>query len=97
MNIALIGLAIYLILNFNKRLAQTDKNLYIGGGLSGLLAGLIGTRGAIRGLTLAAFQLPKNIFIARSTFIDLGVDLSRAVIYVFNGYFIKEYLFLIPF
>lgn len=97
MNIGLIGLAIYLILNFNKRLAQTDRNLYIGGGLSGLLAGLIGTGGAIRGLTLAAFQLPKNIFIASSAFIDLGVDLSRAVIYVSNGYFKKEYLFLIPF
>jgi len=97
MNIILIFLAWYLIKNFNKTLAQTDTNLVIGGSLSGFLAGLIGTGGAIRGLTLVAFNLEKNIFVATSAFIDLGVDLSRASIYIFNGYFLKEHLTLIPF
>jgi uncharacterized protein len=97
MNIALVLLAIYLLLNFNTPIKKTNINLYIGGTLSGLLAGLVGTGGAIRGITLAAFQLPKEIFIATSALIDLGVDSSRAVVYISNGYFSKDYLVLIPF
>jgi hypothetical protein len=97
MNLTLIVLAIYLIINFNKTLAQTNKNLYLGGIASGFLAGIAGTGGAIRGITLAAFQLPKDIFIATSALIDLGVDTSRAIVYTSNGYFQKEYIFLIPF
>lgn len=97
MNLILIILAVYLIINFNKPIQQTDRNLYIGGVASGFIAGIAGTGGAIRGITLAAFQLPKDIFIATSALIDLGVDTSRAVVYTYNGYFKKEYLFLIPF
>jgi uncharacterized membrane protein YfcA len=97
MNIILVILAIYLIINFNKKLEMTDRNLYIGGLLSGLLAGLVGTGGAIRGITLAAFNLSKDVFIATSALIDLGVDFSRAVVYVSQGYFLKEFLILIPF
>lgn len=97
MNIALVFLALFLMVNFNKPLQQTDSNLYLGGIASGFLAGITGTGGAVRGITLAAFQLPKDIFIATSAFIDLGVDFSRAVVYTSNGYFKKEHLFLIPF
>jgi len=97
MNIALVILAIYLIIKFNKPIKRTNTNLYIGGILSGFLAGLIGTGGAIRGITLAAFHLPMEVFIATSAIIDLGVDTSRAAIYVGSGYFEKEYLILIPF
>jgi uncharacterized membrane protein YfcA len=97
MAVLLIALALFLIYNQQFKLKQTDKNLYLGGVFSGFLAGLIGTGGAIRGLTLIAFNLEKNIFIATSALIDLGVDFSRAVIYVANGYFLVEHLVLIPF
>jgi uncharacterized membrane protein YfcA len=97
MNIVLILLALYLMINFNKTIKKTDANLYLGGAASGFIAGLAGTGGAIRGITLAAFQLPKDIFIATSAVIDLGVDTGRAVVYVSNGYFKKEHLLLIPF
>jgi len=97
MNIALVVLAVYLMININKTIQPTNSNLYIGGCVSGLMAGMVGTGGAIRGITLAAFQLPKEIFIATSALIDLGVDGSRAAVYVSNGYFEKEYVFLIPF
>jgi uncharacterized membrane protein YfcA len=97
MNVALVFLAIFLMVNFNKPLQQTNSNLYLGGIASGFLAGITGTGGAVRGIILAAFQLPKEIFIATSAFIDLGVDFSRAVVYTSNGYFKKEHLFLIPF
>jgi len=97
MNILLVALSIYLLINFNKTVQQTNTNLYLGGIVSGFLAGLVGTGGAIRGITLAAFQLSKDIFIATSALIDLGVDTSRAIVYVSNGYFRKEYLILMPF
>lgn len=97
MNIVLIGLAVFLMYNFNKSLNQTNSNLYLGGTVSGFLAGITGTGGAIRGITLAAFHMPKSVFIATSAVIDLGVDASRTVVYVSNGYFEKQYLVLIPF
>ncbi len=97
MNFVLIGLAIYLIINFNKPVQQTNRNLYLGGMASGFIAGIAGTGGAIRGITLAAFQLTKDVFIATSAFIDLGVDMSRAVVYTSSGYFQEQYLILIPF
>jgi len=93
---ALIGLSLYLLRHFNRKLRQTNLNLYLGGAASGFLAGLTGTGGAVRGITMAAFNLPKNIFIATSALIDLGVDSSRAVIYISNGYFQKQYLVLLP-
>ena len=97
MNIILVILAIYLIITSNKTVKQSNANLITGGVLSGFLAGLIGTGGAIRGITLAAFNLSKEVFIATSAVIDLGVDSSRAIIYIYNGYFLKEYIILIPF
>lgn len=96
MNVVLIVLSVYLITHFNKTIQRTNINLIWGGVASGFLAGIAGTGGAIRGIVLAAFQLPKEIFIATSALIDLGVDFSRAVVYVSNGYFGKQYLFLIP-
>jgi uncharacterized membrane protein YfcA len=95
-NAVLVGIAVYLIVNFGKRLAQTDTNLVIGGCASGFTAGVAGTGGAIRGITLAAFGLPKSIYIATSAMIDLGVDLSRSAVYLYNGYFPVSQLLLIP-
>lgn len=97
MNVVLVLLSVYLLVNFNKPIQRTDSNLIRGGIVSGFLAGLVGTGGSVRGITLAAFQLPKDIFIATSALIDLGVDSSRAVIYLANGYFSKAYILLIPF
>jgi uncharacterized protein len=97
MCVVLIGLSIYLIIFSNKKIEPTNTNLITGGLTSGFLAGLIGSGGAIRGLTLTAFQLEKNIFLATSAMIDLGVDASRTVVYYANGYMVKELSFLIPF
>lgn len=96
MSVLLIALSVYLIFFGNKTLKTTNQNLYVGGTVSGLLAGLIGTGGAIRGLTLTAFNLEKDIFIATSALIDLGVDSSRTVVYFLNGYLEKEFLITIP-
>jgi len=96
MSVAVLAIAVYMI--FNQRMAfnKSNTNLIVGGTVSGFLAGLVGTGGAIRGLTLAAFELEKNAFVATSAIIDLGVDASRAGIYIWNGYFQAEHIKLIP-
>ncbi|MFL0162878.1 sulfite exporter TauE/SafE family protein [Aquirufa salirivi] len=97
MNIIILALSIYMMTGAHNRIQKSNQNLYTGGAISGFLAGLIGTGGAIRGITLAAFQLEKDVFIATSAVIDFGVDLSRAVVYISQGYFHQEHLILIPF
>jgi uncharacterized membrane protein YfcA len=97
MNILILLLALYLISGHAKTLKETSTNLYVGGTISGFLAGLIGTGGAVRVIILTAFSLEKNVFIATSAIIDLGVDSSRAAVYIASGYFTKEHLVLIPF
>ena len=97
MNISLILLSLFLLITKNASMTPTNNNLIASGMLSGFLAGLIGTGGAIRGLALTAFNLEKNAFIATSAMIDLGVDMSRAVIYIWNGFFKLEFVVMIPF
>lgn len=94
--IFLIGLSLTFLLSKHLVLKPTLSNGVIGGAASGIFAGLLGTGGAIRGITLAAFNLEKDIFVATSAVIDLGVDLSRSVVYFFNGYMHKDDLYLIP-
>lgn len=102
-NILEMLLAIFLIvisltfLKFNKLVVKPSKrNSIFGGVLSGLVAGVIGTGGAIRGVTLAAFNLNISTFIATSAIIDLGIDFSRSIVYYTNGYIKKEHIYLIP-
>lgn len=92
-----LGLAVFLIfisvllLIFKKFVLKPTKlNSIAGGSLSGLAAGLVVTGGALRGLTLAAFNLQKNVFIATSAVIDFGVDFTRTIIYFANGYILKK-------
>jgi uncharacterized membrane protein YfcA len=80
----------------NISVQATLGNSISGGIASGLIAGLLGTGGAIRGIVLAAYNLKKEVFIATSAIIDLGIDLSRSVVYSANGYINKEILYLIP-
>src|SRR3989338_1276706 len=62
-----IFLALYALLFLwrdNFRVQPTTSNAILGGGLSGFLAGLIGTGGALRGAFLTAFAVPKQMYIA---------------------------------
>ncbi|MBN2867993.1 MAG: sulfite exporter TauE/SafE family protein [Flavobacteriaceae bacterium] len=86
-----------IFLIFKKLIIKaSNKNAILGGVLSGFSAGLLGTGGAIRGITLSAFKMNKEKFIATSAIIDLGVDSSRSVVYFSNGYIKKDILYLIP-
>ena len=98
-----IALAIFLIgtsltfLIFKKlEVKPTIRNSIGGGILSGFVAGVLGTGGAIRGITLAAFNMKTEVFIATSAIIDLGIDASRSVVYTLNGYVHYHDLYLIP-
>ncbi len=96
LGIFLILFSTFLLLKPLFRLTANKRNTIVSGSVAGFLAGLIGTGGAIRAMGLAAFDLEKSTFVATSAAIDLGVDLSRSVIYIYNGYLKAEYYFLIP-
>lgn len=96
LSVFLVLLSLFLLWFRNIIIRPNQINSVIGGGLSGFLAGLIGTGGAARGLFLAAFGLPASVFIATSAIIDLGVDFSRSVVYFLNGYVHRDDLYLVP-
>jgi len=95
-SILLVILGLALLLFRNVKMNINPVNSIAGGALSGFVAGLMGTGGAIRGLVLSAFQLEKEVYIASSAIIDLGVDLSRSIVYVMNGYVHRDILYLVP-
>lgn len=96
LSIFMIVIAILLLSNKFEHLKPAKKSLIVGGSFSGFVAGLVGTGGAIRGITLSAFGLEKNSFIATSAIIDLGVDSSRLLVYLYNGFIQAAFLYMIP-
>lgn len=94
--IFLISLSLLFLIFKNLQVKPTTFNSVSGGSLSGFVAGLLGTGGAIRGIVLTSFNLKMEIFIATSAIIDLAIDLSRSVVYTMNGYVHKDDLYLIP-
>ena len=82
---------------FSKiKLPATRTNAVTSGSIAGFLAGFIGTGGAIRGVSMAAFDLEKNVFVATSGAIDFGVDFSRMVIYLNNDFMTPQYWRYVP-
>lgn len=93
----LVILALLFLIKKKLIINPVRRNAIIGGSLSGFSAGLLGTGGAIRGLTMAAFNLEKNVFIATSAFIDFLIDFSRTFVYYYNGFIHKHDLIYVPF
>ena len=90
-------MSLFFLINEKFVIRQGKSQAFIGGALSGFVAGVLGTGGAIRGLTMAAFNLEKSVFVATSAVIDFGVDFSRTFVYYFNGYIKTEHLIYVPF
>ncbi len=97
LGIFLVALALLFLIKKELIIPPLKRNALIGGSLSGFSAGLLGTGGAIRGLTMAAFNLEKSVFIATSAFIDFLIDFSRTFVYYYNGYIHKHDLIYVPF
>ena len=104
-------LAVFLILYGASILGQasfvikpTKHNAILGGILSGFFAGLIGLGGAIRGMFLVTFNLPKEVYIATSAFIAFIIDITRVPTYFLldfvtdkSDYILIPYLILIAY
>ena len=97
LGVFLVVFSLVFIIKSNLSIAANKKNAIIGGSLSGFSTGLLGTGGAIRGLTMAAFNLEKSVFIATSAFIDFMIDFSRTIVYYKNGYIHQHDLKYVPF
>ena len=93
----LISLSSLFLIKKNLVIKPNKTNAVTGGVLSGFSAGLLGTGGAIRGLTMAAFNLEKTVFIATSAVIDFMIDFTRTFVYYQNGYIHDHDLIYVPF
>lgn len=97
LSLFLIVFSLLFLLRKNLIIKPELKESIIGGSLSGFTAGLLGTGGAVRGITMAAFNLEKNAFIATSAAIDFSIDFTRTFIYYKNGYIHQHDLIYVPF
>lgn len=97
LGIFLIALSLLFLIKKELIFNPNKKNSMIGGMLSGFSAGLLGTGGAIRGLTMNAFNMEKPVFIATSAFIDFMIDSTRTFVYYQNGYMHKDQMVYVPF
>lgn len=97
LGIFLISISLLFLIKDELVITPKINQTVIGGALSGFSAGLIGTGGAIRGITLAAFNLEKSVFVATSAAIDMMIDLSRTIVYFGNGFITNDILWYVPF
>ncbi|MEW6011395.1 MAG: sulfite exporter TauE/SafE family protein [Euryarchaeota archaeon] len=93
----LIFYVIWSLYKSDFKISPTPISTTLGGGLSGFLAGLIGTGGALRAAFLTGFGLKKEVYLATAAAIALGVDLTRLPIYLSQGFLPDELIILIPF
>lgn len=97
LGIFLITLSLLFLIKEQLVIKPELKESLIGGAISGFTAGLLGTGGAVRGITMAAYNLEKSKFIATSAAIDFLIDFTRSFTYFQNGYMNKNHLYLIPY
>lgn len=83
----LLYAALGLIWPSRARLPERNWVLYAGGAFSGFLAGLLGTGGAARAMTLQAFGLPRNAYLGTSAASAVVTDILRLGIYFWVGIF----------
>jgi uncharacterized membrane protein YfcA len=88
----LIGYVVYLFVKGSFRIKPSLIAGICGGALSGFLAGLFGIGGAVRGLFLTAFDLPKEVYITTAGAIALIIDTTRLATYVQKGAQLKQFL-----
>lgn len=80
----LIIYVVYLFAKSSFKIKQSLLTGAFGGALSGFFAGLFGIGGAIRGLFLTSFDLPKAVYITTAGAIALTIDTTRLATYIKN-------------
>lgn len=80
----------------NFRVKANLTNLALGGSLSGFLAGLIGTGGALRATFLSAIKSDRKEYLATTAVVALAVDLTRIPVYLSSGFLSPAYFWWLP-
>jgi uncharacterized protein len=81
----LLAYVLFIFVKPRFRIPQTPPTALAGGTLYGLLAGIFGVGGAVRGAFLATYDLPKAVYIFTSGAIGLVVDSGRIATYWSQG------------
>jgi uncharacterized membrane protein YfcA len=81
----LIAYVVYLFVKQTFRIKPSLFTGACGGALSGFFAGLFGIGGAVRGMFLTVFDLPKEVYISTAGAIALIIDTTRLTTYVWKG------------
>jgi uncharacterized protein len=97
LGIFLIVVSVTFLIKPKLAFPANRKSLVLGGGISGFMAGLIGTGGALRATFLTGLKMEKEKYIATSAVIALGTDATRIPYYISSGFLAEQYYYLIPF
>ncbi len=90
LGIFLIAYVVFLFLKPGFKLSKSSLSAASGGALSGFFAGIFGVGGAIRGLFLSAFDLPKSVYIATAGTIAFFIDITRISTYLINNVVLEK-------
>ncbi|OGH58971.1 MAG: hypothetical protein A2725_04470 [Candidatus Magasanikbacteria bacterium RIFCSPHIGHO2_01_FULL_33_34] len=89
----LIAYVLFLFLKPKFKIPNGTLNALSGGVLSGFFAGIFGVGGAIRGVFLSAFDLPKAVYISTAGAIALFIDSTRIITYLLNNVILEWQFF----
>ncbi|MBI3336368.1 sulfite exporter TauE/SafE family protein [Candidatus Peregrinibacteria bacterium] len=78
---ALITYMFFLLFHSSWKLPKSNATAVAGGALSGLMAGIFGVGGAVRGAFLTAFDFPKHVYIFTTGAIAFMTDSIRLLTY----------------
>ncbi len=96
LGVFLVSYALWSLFHGTQKIKPTGKNYILGGSISGVGAGLIGTGGVLRGAFLSAFGLVKTKYLAETAAIGFAVDLTRIPVYLAHGFLKPDFYLYIP-
>ena len=96
LGVFLVGYALVSLWKEDVKIKPTFLTTVIGGGVSGFLAGLLGTGGALRGAFLMGFGLPKERYVATAAAVALAVDMTRIPVYLAYGFLERRFYEYVP-
>ena len=85
LGVFLLLYVLFVIKNPEWKLQERNTTSLAGGFLYGFIAGIFGAGGAIRSAFLAAYNLPKEVYIFASGAIGILIDTTRVGAYIFGG------------